>query len=545
MFVFTADYEKQTEIIRQQKEQLEAIIENMSDALLMIDCHGSLTLLNHAARELFRPLKDSPTNPVNYFEQADLFDLSGMKITNENTPYQRVMRGESFSELRLLVRLEHGNYYTNISGAPIFDEDGNFQMGILCCSDITEYLKNSKLIGIQKNQLEAIMDNVSEIIFIIDTTGKIFYGNKVARKYFGDGNPEKMQEMRSKTILMDFERNVLTREEMPDKKSLKTKEAVRIGLLAKYEDIELYFDVTTVPILDENGNIVFIMASANDITEHIKNEKLMQKKNDILEHSLYLKDEFLSLISHEFKTPLTVINSAIQAMELLCRDELSEKAKGFINKIRQNSYRQIRLVNNLLDITCINAGHLKVHRKNSDIVFLTRAITESVHLYAGQKNLSLRFKAEPEQKIISLDEEKYERILLNLLSNAIKFSPRGKTVSVTVHLAEGRVLVDVSDEGIGIPEDKLDMIFERFGQVDSSLSRQAEGTGIGLSLVKLFVEALNGFIHVKSRVGAGSTFTISLPDKTIVEGNIEPVLKDFTDNRIVQATVIEFSDIYV
>lgn len=545
MLLYTAEQEMHTEIIRHQKEQLEAIIENMSDALVMVDGNGNLTLLNQAARDLFQPLKDTPSNPVVFYEQAGFFDLNGKEIARENTPIQRVMRGERYSELRLLVKLEHGNYYINISGSPIFDQGGKFQMGILCCRDITEYLKNSKLIGIQKNQLEAIMDNVSEMIFILDTTGKIFYGNKVVRKYFGNVNPGRVEQLRSRVVFMDFERKVLTGEELPHIKAVKNKEPVRTSLIAMIGDIELYFDVAAVPILDESGNIVFIMACANDITEHIENEKQMQKKNDILEHSLHLKDEFLSLISHEFKTPLTVINSAIQAMELICRDELSEKAKGFINKIRQNSYRQIRLVNNLLDLTRINAGHLNVHRKNTDIIFLTRAIMESVQLYAGQKNLSLRFNAESEHKIISLDEEKYERILLNLLSNAIKFSPRGKTVNVTVRFNEGRVLVDIMDEGIGIPEEKLDIIFERFGQVDSSLSRQAEGAGIGLSLVKLFVEALNGYIHVKSKVGMGSTFTISLPDKTIIEENTEPMIKECADNRIVQATVIEFSDIYI
>ena len=147
--------------------------------------------------------------------------------------------------------------------------------------------------------------------------------------------------------------------------------------------------------------------------------------------------------------------------------------------------------------------------------------------------------------MIGIDEEKYERILLNLLSNAIKFSPKGRGITVGLRRRDGCVMVDVADEGIGIPEDKLEMIFERFGQVDSSLSRQAEGTGIGLSLVKLFVEALGGAISVNSAVGIGSTFTVSLPDRLTPEENTEAALEEFTDNRIVQATVIEFSDIYL
>lgn len=542
--MYTADYDRQKEIIRQHRMQLKTIMEKISDALFMIDCKGNLTWLNHTARELFQPLNSFINNSGNYFEKADLFDLNDMEVAFENNPKQMVMRGESFTELQFLAKLEHGNYYVSISGSPVFDENGNFQMGILICRDITGYMKSSKSPGVQKSQLEAIMDNVSEVILILDTTGKIHYANKAIRRYYEIMNTEKVEEIYSKTIMMDYERNVLTSEDLPYRRVMKTKEIFRTSLIAQIDGVDLYLDIAAIPVLDENGNIVFIMVSINDVTEHIKNEMLMREKNEMLEQALQLKDEFFSLISHEFKTPLTVINSAVQAMELLCGDELSEKAKGFINKIRQNSYRQIRLVNNLLDITRINAGHLKVNRKNSDIIFLTRAITESVQLYAGQKDLDLRFMATRKQKIISLDDEKYERILLNLLSNAIKFSPKGNVIKVRVHFAEGRVLIDVSDKGIGIPADKLEIIFKRFGQVDSSLSRQAEGTGLGLSLVKLFVEALNGSISVKSSVGSGSTFTISLPD-IIAEENIEETMKEFTDNRIIKAANIEFSDIYI
>ncbi len=541
----TADCEKQKEVIRQQKDQLEAIIENISDALFMIDRDGRVNFLNNAARKLFHVPAGCAVNPCDYIGRADLFELNGSEIAPKNTPVQRVIRGESFTELRLQARFGDSHYFLNLSGSPVLDASGNFQMGILCCRDITEYLKNSKLIGIQKNQLEAIMDNVTEIIFVLDATGRIYYVNKVARRYFDDISPENMDKVLSRAIYTDYDGNILAEDDLPDKKAIKTGKAVRTNLIVKVDGFEFYLDIAAVPIPDENGHIVFIMLSASDVTEHIKNEILMRNKNEMLEKSLQLKDEFLSLISHEFKTPLTVINAAIQALELLCRDELSEKARGFIRKIRQNSYRQLRLVNNLLDITRINAGHNKINKRNADIIFLTRAITESVSLYARQKALTLSFVADTDKKIISLDEEKYERILLNLLSNAIKFSPGGKTITVRVRQSDSQVLIEVADEGIGIPKDKLDLIFERFGQVDSSLSRQAEGTGIGLSLVKFFVEALNGIISVESTVGAGSTFTVSLPDRLVTEEDAEASKSEFMDSRIIQAIVIEFSDIYL
>ncbi len=310
--------------------------------------------------------------------------------------------------------------------------------------------------------------------------------------------------------------------------------------------------------LDEQENILLDMLARliSDIIEHIEfeiNKELLIKsekeKNEALQKAIEMKDEFLSLISHEFKTPLTVINSAIQAMELLCKDELSPRSKGFLRKIRQNSYRQLRLVNNLLDITRYNSGQMKIHKTNKDIIFLTKSITDSVQIYAEQKGLSLTFSSTIKRREIGIDEEKYERILLNLLSNAIKFTKKGN--SITVHISQkivdGRcmVCIAVKDSGIGIPKDKVNIIFERFGQVDNSLSRQAEGTGIGLSLVKMLVESQGGLITVHSKVGCGSSFIIMFPAKKTKVSTVEPTINEFTDNRLIQATAVEFSDIYL
>ena len=212
-----------------------------------------------------------------------------------------------------------------------------------------------------------------------------------------------------------------------------------------------------IPVLDENNEVTEWFGTVKDISARKKAEEL-RLSNEALKKSVQMKDEFLSLISHEFRTPLTVINSAVQALEFICRDELSLKAKGFIKKIKQNSNRQLKLVNNLLDITRINAGYLKIHKTNKDIVHVTEAIIYSIKVYAEQKGISLKFSSTMKKKIIGIDEDKYERIILNLLSNAIKFTPKGKSVSVRVFQklvqSERKVCIEVSDDGIGIPEEK-------------------------------------------------------------------------------------------
>lgn len=259
-------------------------------------------------------------------------------------------------------------------------------------------------------------------------------------------------------------------------------------------------------------------------------------------------DKFITIMSHEFKTPLTVINSAVQAMRLICQNELSEKSKGFLNIIQKNSNRQLKLVNNLLDITRISSGSLTLNKRDIDIVQLTRSISESTKIFAEQKGIRLSFVSTMKIKIIGVDEEKYERILLNLLSNAVKFTPGGKSIAVKVsqRIVKGKrmVSVRVEDDGIGIPSEMKELVFERFGQVDSSLSRHSEGAGIGLYLVKMLVELLDGEISMESTEGRGSTFTVLFPAAKAGETSCEQTEKKIlAGNRLTQAVAVEFSDI--
>lgn len=317
-----------------------------------------------------------------------------------------------------------------------------------------------------------------------------------------------------------------------------------------------WFDLIIVPIKD-NGKCRYIINIINDITDKVEREKLLKeqqqtllevenKKVENLKSIIKMKDEFFSFISHEFKTPLTVINSAIQAMEILCRNELTEKSKQYLARIRQNTYRQLRLVNNLLDISRAEAGYLKVNKNNQDIVFVTRSIIDSISQYAIQKEVYLKFETNFTEKTIAIDEEKYERILLNLLSNAIKFTPKGKNICVRLSQRKKMIHIEIEDEGVGVPKDKQELIFDRFGQVNSNLTRNSEGTGIGLALVKLLVQSLDGDITLTSDEGAGSTFIVKLPNIKIRDQSIQEQMKMLaTDNRLIQAVAIEFSDIYL
>ncbi len=307
----------------------------------------------------------------------------------------------------------------------------------------------------------------------------------------------------------------------------------------------------------------FFLMTLTTVVDAIERELLLRKQNrkiskqqellyqsekrqrELLEKDLIMKDEFITLITHEFKTPINVIYSAIQLIEHVYVNDISQPVVKLLGSIKRNSFRQLRLVNNLLDITRLHSQQFKLNLKKLDIVFITKLITESIKIYADQKKIKLQFKSNISSREIALDEEKYERIILNLLSNAIKFTPEGGTINVEVkeNKRKRTVSISVRDNGIGIPKEKHDMIFQRFGQVENNLSRQAEGSGIGLALVKMLVTILNGSINLDSELGIGSTFTIMLPIKENVAYDENKVFIA-SDNSLVDAINVEFSDIY-
>jgi signal transduction histidine kinase len=223
--------------------------------------------------------------------------------------------------------------------------------------------------------------------------------------------------------------------------------------------------------------------------------------------------------------------------------DLSDGAKKLVHKIKQNSYRLLRLINNFLDIAKIEEGFVHMQYTNVDIVQLSKAIVDSLQLFALDKKIKLTFHTEMDKKIIAMDTDKYERILLNLLSNAFKFTSTNKEITVHIHPMEEYIVISVEDQGIGISQDKLGNIFDRFVQVDSSLCRKNEGSGIGLSLVKVLVEKMGGKIEVRSDVGKGSRFSVYLPDKRmqVHEALAKPIK---SSSEIAEVVNIEFADIY-
>lgn len=308
--------------------------------------------------------------------------------------------------------------------------------------------------------------------------------------------------------------------------------------------------VASAPMPTKNG---FVGVSyIKDISEQ---KWVMEENKRLLEQIIEydrLKTEFFSNISHELRTPLNIILSSIQLLNMfysLYLDEPHKFADAFekyMNVMKQNGYRLLKLINNLIDLTKIDSGYLKINFSNNNIVEVVENIVLSVATYVESKGITLIFDTEIEELIIACDEDRIERIILNLLSNAIKFTGPGGTIEVYMWQEDEAIKLRVKDTGCGIPKDKLHTVFERFRQVDNILTRKAEGSGIGLALVKALVEAHGGSIKLKSKVGQGSEFTVTLPIKLVnTFEEIEVHKKEETmDQNKIERITIEFSDIY-
>lgn len=539
-----SDTVRQNRIIMEQNKQLEATFEHMSDALFIMDRYGKYTRLNKAARENYFSPSQFILEAGDGLKYAEYYDSCGNRVPLEETLPRRVLHGEKITGLRMEIKFhDNRSMDIDVSGTPIYDSSGNFIMGIICSRDITDKVKKEKVIEKQRDYLFGIIDTFNlPIIRLTYPDFKVTEMNRKALEYLNSldcihvPRKEKIQcGVFMEEIFPKFDGNenyALIRQ------MVQTKSTVQIGDCEFFHNgRKWYLKVIYQPVLNARGDVSEFLITGVDITAEID-------QRDELKNIIKMKDEFIATVSHEFKTPLAVINAAVQALEVLCKNELSDKAKGFIQSIHQNSFRQMRLVNNLLDLTILNSGALRIQRKNMDIVFATRVIVESVQPYARQKGVHLRFSSLlPSQRVI-LDDEKYERILLNLLSNAIKFTPKGKSILVMVSKENDTIVIKVKDKGVGIPVEKQELIFERFGQVDSSLTRQNEGTGIGLSLVKSLTGALGGSIILSSQEGKGSIFTLMFPIAAAAPVEPELDMCEFADNHLTHSTAIEFSDIY-
>jgi PAS domain S-box-containing protein len=236
----------------------------------------------------------------------------------------------------------------------------------------------------------------------------------------------------------------------------------------------------------------------------------LEKAKEAAEAADRLKSTFLATMSHELRTPL---NSIIGFTGIILRERVgpvNDEQKKQLNMVRNSSQHLLALINDVLDISKIEAGQLQLISEDLDLPQIIEKALQSVRPLAEKKGLELAFEISPEIRTITGDPRRTEQVLLNLLSNAIKFAEKG-SVRIVCELDENNIIVHVMDTGIGIKEEDVETIFQTFRQIDTGLNRSHEGTGLGLSISKRLVELMGGELRVTSVWGSGSTFSFSLP----------------------------------
>ncbi|NRT52250.1 PAS domain-containing sensor histidine kinase [Clostridium beijerinckii] len=378
---------------------------------------------------------------------------------------------------------------------------------------------------------------------IVHTNGEVIYANASAIKLLGLKGENFYNHYLSE-VNKDIEKKYAN---ISDNKLVK---------ITSEESI-LNCDGEFIPVINTSSFFTYrgrpsVLTFLRDITSEKKVESLqedIEKNLKLLNESREFNNlimNFFTNMSHELKTPVNVIYSAVQTVNIYFGNynlENIEKCKLYFKTMKQNCLRLIRIINNFLDVTKLNSdsGFIRIKKRNGNIVNIIEEITQSVASYVNDKDITLIFDTNVEEKIMGFDHDMMERIMLNLISNALKYSHSKGNIYVDFIDKQTSVIVKVRDEGEGIPKDKLNFIFERFGKVDNTLSRKCEGTGIVLYLVKSFVEMHGGKISVSSVEGQGSEFIIELPVELIKNEEEEDKILFKTNIEKIQ---IEFSDIY-
>ena len=248
-----------------------------------------------------------------------------------------------------------------------------------------------------------------------------------------------------------------------------------------------------------------------EILERKKAEALIKEQNERLKELDRMKSEFLSTAAHELRTPLT---SILGFSEILLKRKLDEERRNrFLKIINEESMGLSALINDLLDLSRIESGKgFKISKAPTDIGGI---ILENIDIFEHQTDKHV-FKVNLPDDLIKIeaDKDKINQVIENLISNALKFSPEGGEITVSIKEAKDKLKVNVSDNGIGIPEKDLPHIFEKFYRADNASSEAIGGTGLGLAIVKYIVESHGGRISVESKLRKGSTFTFTLSAKT-------------------------------
>lgn len=490
----------------------ENFLESIGDGIVVLQ-DGNVIYANKACREIFK----ENLNEID-------FCIDGKK---ENKEEMYIIDGK-----KIYVEMSFSEYIKNGENKTI-----------VAIRDVTmRKIGQMKLKESQKSYSRFI-DILPDGICLLDENLNIDYANKSLIDMLGHKSIDNIKSKNVKNFIK-LKFNETRKFDLKMKSVLNDNEYIILleQKLITTKDEIVQVDMNAIPFaIDENKYVMLIIKDlTNKKTSELAEQELLERLN-----TDKIKTEFFANMSHELKTPLNVISSSNQLIDSFYKngkiEDYNDNVKSHVELVRQSSYRLQRLINNIIDLTKMESGLYKLELSKHNIVTVIEDLFMKVERYASKKDISILFDTESEEINMYIDKSEIERIILNLLSNCIKFTKNGGDIYVNIYNKRDLVSISVKDTGVGIPKNKLKLIFEEFGQVDKTLSRNTEGSGIGLTIVKNLVELHGGNISAISEEDKGTEFIINIPIKEL---NCKENQEDRKIYNIDEKIKIEFSDIY-
>jgi PAS domain S-box-containing protein len=360
----------------------------------------------------------------------------------------------------------------------------------------------------QEREKKVLLDSLNELVVFINPNLNIIWANKAALEFM----KKDLQEIVGLNIKLAPVINGLS-EYMQFEQIFVTGSKNSGEFVSKDGRVWI---VQAIPVTEESGKIIGVLETCREITERKTAEKLLQEKQ-IAEVANRTKSEFLANMSHELRTPL---NSIIGFSDLLYEQAygtLSEKQLKAVGNISKSGRHLLRLINDVLDLSKVEAGKLELNYKDFNLAAKLNMIQNLMAPIADRKNIQIIINMDTNINSICADEDKFIQVMYNLVDNAIKFSYENGLIKIGAREKGELLEITVSDNGIGVKAEDHNKIFKPFSQVDSFFSKSSQGTGLGLSLVKQIVHLHGGYVWFRSNIGKGSTFAFTIP----INGRIE------------------------
>jgi signal transduction histidine kinase len=378
-------------------------------------------------------------------------------------------------------------------------------------SDVREPLQVEQNYNSLVHVQDEVLDNLGQAVAVFDSNGRLRLSNPLFARMWGL-EPAMLADQPHIDILSGSRKQLNLEEPIwPKLRSTVTAVDKRETLNARIEQRDgTVIDCTTVPLADGTTLVTF-----NDVSQIVSVERALRERNEALEEADKIKVDFVHHVSYELRSPLTNIIGFAHFLRDPVTGSLNEKQREYLGYITASTQALLGIINNILDLATIDAGAMKLNLGPVDIRRTMEAAAEGLHDRLTQSNVVLDLRCAPDIGRFRADERRVCQVLFNLLANAVGFSPAGATVTLLAVRVKDAIIFTVTDNGPGIPADIQDKVFDWFET--HSLNSRHRGTGLGLSLVRSFVELHGGSVTLDSAVGRGTTVTCIFPAEDVAD----------------------------